>query len=400
MVTLVLQARAPDAELLAHLKDGWPPVDALLATASERTGLDDFGDPAFTAGLARLLQSLDEDAQLDEPSRIGVLDVLVRRLVSRLRVQAWHKDHPGAADIKDPIMITGLPRTGTTALANMMSLDPQFRSLPPWEQIDPWYTEFAGDKDNDPRRIATIERQTSFVAANPDQMAMHLYEIDATEEDHDIIGLGFLAQHNTLPVGGYRTWWRYADARPAYAFHKKALQILQAHHTPRPWLLKAPHYKFHMPDIADVYPDVRYVFTHRDPVKTLPSYISFVTHFYPPGTVDRIGMPTIANEIYTHLLDGMRNAMKARDTLGDARFVDISQNALNRDPIAALEATYDGLKLPFTDSYADAVRAYSNTNATGAHGSHKYTPEQFGLTPERIRADFAFYTDRFGDLLA
>jgi hypothetical protein len=117
------------------VSDLYPTAEALMAEARARTGLSDFGPPTFREGLERLLASLAADVPYDGEDRGGAIDLITRRLVNRLKIEAWFKNNPGAetAPIENPVSIVGLPRTGTTALGNMMSLDPRFRPLRPWE---------------------------------------------------------------------------------------------------------------------------------------------------------------------------------------------------------------------------------------------------------------------------
>jgi hypothetical protein len=147
--------------------------------------------------------------------------------------------------------------------------------------------------------------------------------------------------------------------------------------------------------IAEVYPDVQFVFTHRDPVQSIPSYFSFFMNYLPVGTVERFGKAKLARDMYQHLLGGMHIAMASREKLGERRFVDVSQRALNKDTIGTLERLYDGLGQPFTSTFADDVQRWQAANHSGAHGSHAYTAEEYGFSEEEIRADFAFYTERF-----
>lgn len=378
--------------------DRWPASDELMAAARERTGLSDFGAPEFVAGLDQLLASLRDESLIEGAARTGVLDLLLQRLESRLRVEQWHAANPEASEseVRGPVFVTGLPRTATTATGNLLSLDAQMRPLRRWEQANPVPPPVLATEGQDPRRLASIERISAMAADDPQQMAMHIYEIDATEEDHDVLGMAFAAQHNILPTPAYRTWWRGADMRPAYAFHRRVLQLLQTSRPPNLWILKAPHYKFHMEDILAVYPDARFVFTHRDPVKAMSSYFSFVVHHYPPGSVESYGRERIARDMYRHLLEGMKTAVAARERLGEERFVDLSQRQLSADPMGSLRAVYEGIGLPFTAQFEESVRAWHEQNHSGAHGQHRHSLEDIGFSEDRIRTDFAFYTERFG----
>ena len=152
-------------------------------------GLADFGPGDFREGLGVLLESLERDGDLDPATDVGVVGDLRRRLVNRLEVEAWYVEHPEVDDVpvRGPVDINGLPRTGTTALANMLSLDPQFRCLRGWEQAKPCPPPSPTAKPTDPRRLAARPRER---AASAETQAMHLYEVDATMEDTELLGHG------------------------------------------------------------------------------------------------------------------------------------------------------------------------------------------------------------------
>ncbi len=380
--------------------DYWPGSGELIDLARQRTGLSDFGGEHFVVGLDALLASLRDESLLAGAQRDGVIALLLYRLETRLQIEAWHAANLEAsqAPVRGPILVTGLPRTGTTATGNLLSLDAQLRPLRSWEQANPLPPPVLATEHDDPRRLASIERISTMIAQNPEQMAMHIWETDATEEDHDVLGMAFAGQNTILPVPSYRAWWRAADMRPAYAFHKRVLQLLQTSRPPNLWILKAPHYKFHMEDIVAIYSDARFIFTHRDPAKTLSSYFSFATTHYPPGSVETYGRERIARDIHQHLLEGMKTAVAARERLGESYFVDVSQKALSADAFGTLRAIHEQLGLPFTADFERKVHDWHAQNHSGAHGEHRHALEDVGFTAEQIHADFAFYTDRFGHL--
>jgi len=395
---------ASDAAQLEHpvlSPERWPESGELMAAARERTGLSEFGGLEFVEGLDQLLASLSTEGDaVAGAGRTWALGTMLRRLENRLKVEAWHADNPGACDaeIRGPIMVCGLPRTGTTATGNVLSLDPQLRPLRAWEQANPLPPPVLATENDDPRRQAAIARNAAMVKDDPQAMKLHLFDTDAAEEDHDVLGMAFAAQYNILPVPAYRTWWRNADMRPAYAFHKRTLQLLQSERPPNLWILKNPHYKFHFEDIVSVYPDAKFVFTHRHPVKALSSYFSFVVLHYPPGVVEAVGHAKIARDIYDHLLEGMRNAVAARERLGESYFVDVSQKELGADALGTLRRVHNELGLPFTEVFEAKARDWHEANHSGAHGTHRHAPDDVGFSAERIAADFAFYTDKFGHL--
>jgi hypothetical protein len=376
----------------------YPTADALMAEACARTGLSDFGTPTFHEGLEQLLASLAVDAPYEAEDRAKAIELITRRLVNRLKIEAWFKENPAAenAPIDNPISIVGLPRTGTTALGNMMSLDPRFRPLRPWEQSDPCPPPHIENEANDPRRVAYIEWLGRMFEAQPEQAAMHLWDADATLEDTEILGLEFSAQQMTWPVYGYHAWYRKTDMRATFAYHARVSRLLQSHRPPNHWLFKAPHHKFHLDHIVDAYPDIRFIFTHRDPGKSVPSYASFVAALYPPYVRDRIGKEKIGREIHNHLLTGMRQAVAAREQLGPDRFLDVHHTTFIKQPMAELERIYAWLGLPITDMVRAKFESWLEKNHNGAHGTHRYTAEEYGLSTEAIRADYDFYIRVFG----
>ncbi len=203
----------------------YPASDQLLAEAVQESGLSDFGPGDFSDGLAILLESLERDGDLSPKADEGVLRDFRRRLVNRLEVEAWYSEHPEIEEvtIRGPVDINGLPRTGTTALADMLSLDSQFRCLRAWEQTQPCPPPTPETETTDPRRLQAINARE---AEPEERRAMHIYEIDATVEDTELLGMAFHGQQMTLPVPGYRAWWRGVDLTPTYGYHRRVVKLL------------------------------------------------------------------------------------------------------------------------------------------------------------------------------
>ncbi len=371
----------------------YPSAEQLLQQATETAGLSDFGPGDFRDGLVVLLESLERDGDLSDAAAASVVADFRRRLVNRLDVEAWYDDHPeiDALPVDGPIDINGLPRTGTTALANMLSLDPQFRSLRGWEQAQPCPPPVAGHELDDPRRTRAEQENAQLP---PEMKAMHLYDVDATVEDTELLGMAFHGQQFTLPVYGYHAWWRTADAVPAYEYHRRVVKLLQSERGPNLWLFKAPHHNFHLEAIAHAYPGAKFVMTHRDPVKSVPSWASIVSTILPPAEGER-DLHRLGHEIANHLRVGVEQAIDARSRLGDDRFVDVHHRDLVADPMREVRRVYDFVDCELTPSVADAIEAWQVKNRSGAHGTHRYTPEQFGLRADQLRSDYDFYVKHF-----
>jgi Sulfotransferase family len=370
-----------------------PGADALLADAIEQTGLDDFGPGDFRDGFAVLLDSYAHDTDLSPSSQTGLVDDLRRRLVNRLEVEAWYADHPeiDALPVLGPVDINGLPRTGTTALANMLSLDPQFRSLRQWEQVRPCPPPTLPGEATDARRLQLLRENEQLPAA---LKAMHLYDADASVEDTWLLGMAFHGQQYTVPVYGYHAWWRTADATAAYAYHRRVIKLLESERPPHLWLFKAPHHNFHLEAILAAYPDTRFVMTHRDPVKAVPSWASLVSAIFPDSATE-LDLHRLGREVSNHLRVGVEQAIAARARIGEDRFHDVHHREFVADPMGVVRRVYDFLGYELAPSVEQTIADWTVENRSGAQGAHHYTAEQFGLSDAQLRNDYRFYTDHF-----
>jgi hypothetical protein len=375
----------------------YPSIQELLAQSQQVTRLSDFGQPTFITGLNRFLQSLEEDADLTEEGRASVLEAIVRQLCARLEIEKWYRDHPETADLPlaGPILVTGLPRTGTTALGAMMSLDPQLRCLRMWEQMAPCPPPTLELEKHDPRRLSYIRSIDDMLRARPEQKAMHLWEIDGTVEDTQVLGMEGMDPQLQIPAFGYHRWWWTADLKAAYAYHRRVMLVLQSKRPPNLWFLKAPHHIFHLEDIVAAYPNARFVFMHRDPAKIVPSCASLVRSLLPPGSRERIDPHEFGALTCEYWRIGIERAIAAKSSIGEHRFLDIHHQDFDRDPFGTLERIYAFLELELRPQVREAIAQWQAKNRSGAHGIHHYSPEDFGLSVHQIRSEFEFYIRRF-----
>ncbi|HEY6533395.1 MAG TPA: sulfotransferase [Acidimicrobiales bacterium] len=371
----------------------YPSAESLTADAVEQTGLSDFGPGDFRDGLDAQLASLATDGDLSEEGAKVPIDAFRRRLVNRLQLEAWYAEHPEieALEVRGPVDINGLPRTGTTALANMLSLDPQFRCLRQWEQLQPCPPPVLGEEESDPRRAAHLREIEGHSA---ELKAMHIFDNEATSEDTEVLGMAFHGQQAILPVFGYQAWWRHCDMVSTYEYHRRVVKLLQSRRPPNQWLFKAPHHNFHLEAIVAAYPDARFVMTHRDPVKAVPSWVSICSALLPEAEGER-DLHRLGQALGEHLREGVEQAMAARSRLGDDRFLDIHHRRMIADPIGTVASIYDFLDLELTPAVELAIAEWSERNRSGAHGTHRYTAEQFGLTDAQLRSDFEAYTSHY-----
>jgi hypothetical protein len=371
----------------------YPSPDQLIEEATGIAGLSDFGPGDFREGLTVLLDSLERDGDLSPQSDGAVVGEFRRRLVNRLEVEAWYVTHPEVDNVAvgGPVDINGLPRTGTTALADMLSLDPQFRCLRGWEQMKPCPPTTLDTEADDPRRLEFAKVREGF---SPEHGTMHIFEMDATTEDTEVLGMAFHGQQMMLPVSSYRDWWREADLTVTYHYHRRVVKLLGSRRPPTLWLFKAPHHKFHLEALVSAYPDIRFIMTHRDPAKVVPSYTSLVSTILPPAEGQR-DMRALGREICDHLRIGMEHAVAARGRIGESRFLDVHHRDLVADPKRVLRQTYEWLGLELCAAVEQEMLDWQEANQMGAGGAHSYTAEQYGLSTAQIRSDYDFYIRHF-----
>ncbi len=273
-----------------------------------------------------------------------------------------------------------------------MSLDPQFRCLRGWEQAQPCPPPILAHEATDPRRLRAAQENDEVSA---ELKAMHLYDLDATMEDTELLGMAFHGQQFTLPVYGYHAWWRATDMTASYEYHRRVVKLLESRRPPDRWLFKAPHHNFHLEAIASAYPEARFVMTHRDPGQSVPSWASIVSTILPAAEGER-DPAQLGREVSEHLRIGVQNAIAARARLGEERFHDVHHREMLADPIGTLHAIYEFLGLELRPPVEQAIRDWQVANQEGAHGTHTYTAEQFGLSAAQIRSDYDFYIEHFG----
>lgn len=365
-----------------------------LERAVQAAGADDFGPGGFEEGLERTLAAL-ASLPLTGTARAQAESKVVSDLATRLRIEQWRKAHPAVAEqqIEGPVLVCGMPRTGTTATVGMMALDDRFRFLRAWEAVQPIPPPKLGAEAQDPRRLAAQKATESGTT-----QAMHISDPDGPEEDLVMLaGLNMHAYYGVYPMpDDFLAWWRDADFASTYAYHRRVLQHLQSERPPHLWLLKSPPHLFKLEAFAAEYPNARFVMTHRDPAKLIPS-VSSLHHALNaerclPGSLDKT---TYGPRWLAFWAEGMERALAARRRIGEDRFIDVWNEDVVRDPVGTFRALYAGLGFEFSDELQARVEAYNRRNARGAFGEHRYIAEEYGVTREAIRAAFGDYIDRF-----
>jgi len=387
------------------LADGRPFVRLdeadLLEASRMRTGLDDFSDDAFREPLRILLDSFEQDADLNLVGRVCVRSEITRMLCNRLYMVADCGRHPEIRDeqIRRPLFITGLPRSGTTFLHTLLAQDPRCRAPRIWEVMHPSPPPERSSYESDPR-IGRTERQLKWLdVLMPEFEKYHLIHARYPQECIAITDHAFLSYvfETMYQVAGYRDWHDQQDKRPAYAFHRRFLQHLQWRCPGTHWVLKAPSHLMALEALLAVYPDADIVVTHRDPLKVLPSCASLTRVLRAPFT-SRLRGDDIAGEVSGRWEGSTRYAMRFREERHDLRqrFYDVPYADLKRDPMAVVRGIYAYFGRELDRDAEEAMQRFAAANPKDNHGVHRYSLEEFGLDRDAERERFRFYTDFYG----
>jgi hypothetical protein len=377
-------------------------ADELLGEAQARTGLADFGDDAFLEPYRIFVRALDEEAQLHALGRLIARSDVVNWLENRLGLTDFRKRHAEIArePIERPLFITGLPRTGTSILHELLACDPAHRVPLHWEVRHPCPPPEAASHENDPR-IARAERQVQlWNQIVPEYKVMHELGARLPVECIQITAHEFRSEElmGRHQVPSYAAWYARCDLAPAYRFHRAMLQHLAFRHRRERFVLKAPSHLAALRPLLAVYPDARIVVTHRDPLEILPSVASILysTAWVRSDAVDPTAMlGWFTGETCLGLLDAMTELRGSSD-VDPAQFHDVRYAELVARPFETIAALYDHFGLRFSGEAEARMRAYLAVKPKGKHGAHRYdfAATGFDLLTERER--FRPYRERYG----
>jgi Sulfotransferase family len=369
----------------------------LVEGASEQAGLDDFGPDGWREGLDTFVASLEAEADLSELGEIAIGAQITTNLTNRLQVVAWLAEHPSALaePIERPIIVLGLPRTGTTLVSELLHRDPANRSLLRWEAMSSVPPPKAAELATDPRIAEARVAMDGMDALNPGFKAIHYEAPDGPTEDVAVLSQDFRSQLWSVVanVGTYDEWLLQTDWSTAYDYHRSVLALLQSS-APGRWSLKTPNHCLALDEVVAHYPDARLVMTHRDPVTVVASVCSLVRSL--SGTFSDVDHGAAINERWTRITEVMVDrVMEWRDANGDDRFVDVDYGELVADPVASVQRVYERFGEELSPAANEAMDLYMAEHPPGEHGRHRYRLEELGLDAGAIDERFARYTERF-----
>ncbi len=378
-------------------------VDAVCTAAVDRTGLTDFGPDDFRVRLGVQLTEMDADPERTGLGRVLMFNDAVRYASNRLRVHDLLTRHPEILDeeITAPVIVIGLPRSGTTHLVNLLAADTRFRSMPLWESYepvpDPREAPVAGV---DPRWTRCQQQWEAMQTGAPFVAAMHPMEPDHVHEEIELQTSDFSSYNHEWIARAprWRDHYLAHDQTPHYAYMRQVLQILQWERGDdgcERWVLKSPQHLEQIGPLLATFPDATIVVTHRDPVAVVQSTITMLT--YGARTAYRSPRPDWYRDYWTDRIGRLLDtSLRDRHLLPAGRATDVVFHEYMADEIGTLARVYELAGMPFTERARAEVAAYQDAHPRGRGGQVVYDLRgDFDTTPEEVRARFGAYLDRF-----
>ncbi|MDX1735762.1 MAG: sulfotransferase [Halioglobus sp.] len=377
------------------------PLDeaSLLDHARRSTGLEDFGDDLWREPFAVLVKALEEEAQLTLMGRLMARNDIILWLSTRLQVTDTLKKHREILEekIEAPMVIAGLPRSGTSILFELLAQDPEVGVPLTWEAIMPCPPPERATYDSDPRIEKAHHLVTQWSRVAPTFASMHEMGGTIPSECGQLMAGTFIsdqiaALHQTP---SYSMWCAQADYLPVYRYHKTILQILQWKNPRQRWLLKAPEHQVHLDTLLAVYPDARIVQTHRDPLKCMASTTSLMGTLYSMRSDQPFNAAMFENIIMGEATaQRLENVIEQRAAgiVPDKNIADSRYQDLMEKPLGCIEGIYEHFDMQLSDTARSRMLAYLESKPKGKFGKHQYEVDE---RRSRERPLFARYQQMF-----
>jgi hypothetical protein len=396
--------RTPDEQRLFEFALGMQvdlDPDALVEEARADTGMHSFGDDTLVDRLRSQVAAVEADRGLSGLGRFIVRNRLLGLLRARLRFEDFVRRHPDALDVDldPPVVVVGLPRSGTTHLVNLLAADARFRSMPWWEVAEPVPVlgDGPGREGIDPRYLRCLADWQTMKKVAPLTALMHDRPPWSIEEDCELVDLDLCAYtlewHARVPK--WRDDYFALDQRTHYRFLRTELQVLSYLRRPNRWVLKTPQHLEQLGPLLNTFPDATIAFTLRDPVAVLQSAMTMLAYG------DRLRRVCIdADELAVYWTDRVERLLRAavRDAslIPNSQRVDVEFGAFMTDDLGTATRILDVAGMKVTPETHDALATYVAGNPRGKEGRVVYDLRaDFGLEPSDLYERFAFYFDAF-----
>jgi len=372
---------------------------ALIDAAKKQTNLDNLGNPIFLEGFYNLVDSINKEADLNEIGMQAQHHRLIGILANMLRIEQALILNPEIVHekIEAPVVIVGLPRTGSTMTHRLLAADPNHTAMLWWEGRYPAMLE--GESKGDPRERMNLGKAEveAVMQASPEALTIHPWDYKGADEEILLLEHTFFSTvpESFMRLPSYSKWVESQDHIHAYAQLKIMLQYLQWQNPGREskrWVLKSPHHLGFIDKLLGVFPDAKVIQTHRDPHKTVPSFCSMCANLFEPLTnsYDK-------NEIGEHwankLAKVLNHCMRISNT-NAKNFINLEFNKMIKDPIAEMNEVYNFIGEDFSDQAENAMKAWKEENKHEM-GAHQYSLEEFGLQSSFIDINFEKYINQY-----
>jgi hypothetical protein len=396
-------AFAPDvADMLAAMgavADDCP-LDArrMRAQAMAETGLSDFGPRDYEERLGVLVDALRAVDALTPSGQVVFHAQLVQLLKNRLLLTDLLARHPEIQeiDLAPPIVVVGLPRTGTTHLHNLLAADPGLRSLPYWESLEPVPLPGEAGADPDPRRARCDAALWFMHEAMPLFPRMHEMTTDHVHEEIQLLAVDFSTMffETLAPIPAWRAYYCAHDQGPHYRYLRTMLQALQFLRGGDRWVLKSPQHLEQLPVLAAVFPGATAVVTHRDPVDivvSMATMVAYAARMY----ADPVDAAALGRSWADRIDDLLAACMRDRHAFDDRHSLDVRFDEFLADELGTVRSVYARADQTFDARAERSIGEYLAGHRRGRLGTIDYRAEDVGLDTHELRARFAPYVQRF-----
>lgn len=378
-------------------------AQTLVAEARAVDGLTDLGDDSHVQPLEKLLFSLEHEAQLNQVGTTVLRQRVVDVLATRLRVVEWLKRYPQITEevISEPLVIVGLPRTGTTMLHRTIAADHRMYA-PLWYETRFPCPALDWDPAGEDQRIVDGKAEMrAMLDANPDLLSVHPMDAMGPDEDIMLLEQSFysfnIQSFADLPT--FDAWIEAQDHTVGYEYLKLLLQFLQwqkkqTGQQAQRWTIKAPHHLHYMDLVFKVFPDARVVQSHRDPLDTIPSLASMILEIW--SIYSDVADPCeVGRQWARKFANGMNHTLEVRRSIGEERFLDLLFTDTVNNPLQEIHKVYDFIGMDFTEEARAEMLQWQDFNRRELRPSHDYSLAQFGFTEAGLEQQFSRYRERF-----
>jgi hypothetical protein len=369
----------------------------LRADAQKLTGLSDFGEPEYPEALPRLLAAFADEARFTPVGRERAYNFLLDTLMARLHSQEGWKRNPQVlrTELRRPVVITGIPRSGTTALHKLMSLDPQFQGLEHWLSRTPTVRPPRSEWHSHPLYRRAAASLDEMLTDQPVIKSAHGQAVDQVDECYNLLTQSFtvLTFGSVADIRSYDDWYEAQDETASYARYRDNLRLIGANEADKRWLVKNPNHIFAVDSLLAVFPDALIVQTHRNPIEALASVCSLTLagrRFYEGANA----LPeAVGRRNAGHWELAVERAQQAKERRGGRDWLDVPFKDFVAAPLNIIRSIYERFSLPLTAQVETSMQQWLADNPRNKHGVHRYYLEEFGLEEADVRRRYRHYID-------